>query len=60
MALGATCEGTCTVSCNSGATYNCYEPNYWCCSHLDQTCPDGSTAHAAEWRPVTCGNHEIC
>lgn len=57
---GATCEGTCTVSCGSGATYYYYEPNYWCCDHLGLACPDGSSASAVEWSPVTCGNHEIC
>jgi hypothetical protein len=59
-AQGATCEGTCTVSCDSGATYSYYEPNYWCCPRLDGACPDGSSAHAVEWSPVTCGNPEIC
>ena len=59
-AQGATCEGDCIVSCGSGATYSYYEPNYWCCDHLGQACPDGSSAQAVEWWPVTCGNHEIC
>jgi hypothetical protein len=59
-AQGATCEGFCTVSCDSGAVNVYYEPNYWCCDHLGQACPDGSSPHGAEWEPVTCGNHEVC
>jgi hypothetical protein len=59
-AQGATCEGYCTVSCASGATNTYYEPNYWCCDHLAVACPDGSASLAAEWEPVTCGNHETC
>lgn len=59
-AQGATCEGNCIVSCGSGATVSFYEPNYWCCDHLDSVCPDGSSTQAVEWWPVTCGNHEIC
>jgi hypothetical protein len=59
-AQGATCEGTCTASCDSGATYSYYEPNYQCCDHFGQACPDGSSAHAVEWWPVTCGNPETC
>jgi hypothetical protein len=59
-AQGATCEGNCTVSCDSGATYSYYEPNFWCCPRLGETCPDGSSAHAVEWSPVTCGNYEVC
>ena len=59
-AQGATCEGNCIVSCDSGATYSYYEPNYWCCDRLDMVCPDGSSAHSVEWSPVTCGNPETC
>ena len=57
---GATCEGNCIVSCGSGATYSYYEPNYQCCDHLAISCPDGSSANAIEWWPVTCGNPETC
>jgi hypothetical protein len=59
-AQGATCEGNCIVSCGSGATYSYYEPNYQCCDHFGQACPDGSSAHAVDWWPVTCGNPETC
>ena len=59
-AQGATCEGYCVVSCDSGATYSYYEPNYQCCDHLALACPDGSSAHAVDWWPVTCGNPETC
>jgi hypothetical protein len=58
-AQGATCEGTCILSCDSGATSTYYEPNYSCCTH-EQPCPDGSAAHPVEWWPGTCGNHEFC
>ena len=60
-AQGATCQGTCTVSCDSGATfYYYYDPNYSCCPRAGKTCPDGSTAYGAEWWPVTCGVAETC
>ena len=59
-AQGATCPGTCTVWCDSGATYYYYEPSYRCCPHVNLSCPDGSSAYAAEWWPVTCGVAEIC
>ena len=60
MAQGATCEGYCIASCGSGATNSYYEPNYQCCDHFGQACPDRSFAHAVEWWPVTCGNPETC
>jgi hypothetical protein len=59
-AQGATCEGYCIVSCDSGATQSYYLPNYQCCDHFGETCADGSSSHAVDWWPVTCGNPETC
>jgi hypothetical protein len=59
-ARGAGCLGTCTVSCDSGATYYYYEQDYRCCARVNLACPDGSSAYGTEWWPATCGYAQIC
>jgi len=41
------CTGTCTVTCDSGATYYYTTRNYQCCGKLS-VCPNGGSA---EWWP---------
>ena len=54
------CQGSCTVSCSSGASYYYYTSPTRCCFFAQTTCPDNSSAEGSVWWPETCGEASIC
>ena len=48
---GYQCQGTCTITCDSGAENYYYTTDFACCPRAYSTCPDGSNANGGEWWP---------
>ncbi len=55
------CDGTCTVTCDSGSSYQVEDTPLQCCNLAQGMCPDHSFATGSEWWPLTsCGFASIC